>query len=150
MRITDHWAKMLAACLLISPVKLLASTGPSSDNAIAAERQIVKALLDNDANAVSQLLADDWTVTSTHGKIADRDAFLGVIKSGQFIRKTLDLSEVTARIYGNVAVVTSKVRTSGIIFGKNFDVPEQETDVLVWRKGSWKCVLTHETEILDH
>jgi hypothetical protein len=31
--------------------------------------------------------------------------------------------------------------------GKSFDVAERQTDVLVWRDGGWKSVLTHETEI---
>jgi ketosteroid isomerase-like protein len=50
-------------------------------------------------------------------------------------------------MYGSIAVVTSKLHTSGTFMGKSFDVPERQTDVLRWEDGGWKSVLTHETEI---
>lgn len=61
----------------------------------------------------------------------------------------MDLSDTRVRLYGNVAVVTAHLKTSGTLFGKSFDLPEQETDVLVWGDSGWKSVLTHETEILQ-
>jgi hypothetical protein len=48
-----------------------------------------------------------------------------------------------------MALVTTKVKTSGIFQGKPFDVVERQTDVLRWANGGWKCVLTHET-IISH
>ena len=51
------------------------------------------------------------------------------------------------RLYGNIALVTTKVKTSGTFQGKPFDVSERQTDVLRWRQGGWKIVLTHETKL---
>jgi hypothetical protein len=51
------------------------------------------------------------------------------------------------RVYGNIAVITAKVKLSGIFQGKPFDVAERQTDVLLWKDGGWKSVLTHETKI---
>jgi ketosteroid isomerase-like protein len=69
------------------------------------------------------------------------------IKSGYLTRKTFELSEPRVRVFGNVAVITTKVRTSGMLNGKLFDVIERQTDVLQWEHGGWKSVLTHETKI---
>jgi len=123
------------------------TTGPTPANALTAEQSLVKALLNNDADGVGRLLADDWTVISTHGAVADRAGFLSVITSGDFTRTTLDLSDVVVRLYGDVAIVTARVQTSGTLMGKSFNVPERETDIWAWRQGQWKAVLTHETEI---
>ena len=120
---------------------------PTAENALAAEQEVARALLANDADAVGRLLADDWVVINTYGGVGDREGFLAVIKSGDFTRKTMSLSDTRVRLYGNVAVVTAQVATSGILMGKPFDVQERSTDVLRWQSGGWKSVLTHETEI---
>ncbi len=62
-------------------------------------------------------------------------------------RKTYAISEPRVRLYGNVAVVTTLVKTSGTLQGKPFNVSERQTDVLHWQHGAWKVVLAHETKI---
>jgi len=140
-------------CLLItagvSPHAFATPDSPTEASALAAEQEVARALLANDADAVGKLLADDWAVVSAHGGVADKAGFLGVIKSGDFTRKTMDLSDFRVKLYGNTAVVTSQLKTSGMFFGKPFSVTERQTDVLIWRDGRWKSVLTHETEIRE-
>ena len=58
-------------------------------------------------------------------------------------RKTFEISEPRVRLCGDVAVVTAKVRTSGTLQAKPFDVMERQTDVLQWKDGGWRVVLTH-------
>jgi ketosteroid isomerase-like protein len=93
------------------------------------------------------LLAADWIVISAYGGVSERGGFLEAIKSGQFTRKSMDLSEPRVKIYGNTAVVTTQLKTSGTIGGRDFDVDERQTDVLIWSDGGWKSVLLHETMI---
>jgi ketosteroid isomerase-like protein len=59
----------------------------------------------------------------------------------------MQLSEPRVRLFGNTAVVTTKVQISGMFAGKPFDIMERQTDVLCWEDGGWKCVLTHETKL---
>jgi ketosteroid isomerase-like protein len=150
----------VAACMLIAPVLMLGmsssatpTAGPTQESALAAEQEIAQALLANDANAVKSLLDDDWAVVNTDGGLGDgvREAFCTAIESGQFIRKTmkLDLSTARVRLYGNIAVVTINLATSGVVGNKPFDVKERQTDVLKWKDGGWKSVLTHETKIKE-
>jgi ketosteroid isomerase-like protein len=79
-----------------------------------------------------------------------KSIFADGIRSGYLTRKTFEISEPRVRLYGDVALVTTKVQTAGVLQGKPFDVTERQTDVLVWKDGGWKSVLTHETKIQNN
>lgn len=138
---------MNVAVIFLIAGSLAVRVGPTAENALAAEKQVNQALLTSDAGALGRLLADDWIVVSAFGSVAERGPFIAAIKSGQFTRRTMDLSEPRVKIYGHTAVVTTQLKTSGTIGGKDFDVVERQTDVLVWTDGAWKSVLLHETEM---
>jgi ketosteroid isomerase-like protein len=125
-----------------------AMTGPTAENALAAEEEITKAIRENNADAIASMLDDDWIVINTAGGVGEgKSIFPEGIKSGHLMRKTMELSEPRVRLYGDVALITSKLKTSGMLNGKPFDVTERQTDVLVWKDGAWKSVLTHETKV---
>jgi ketosteroid isomerase-like protein len=122
--------------------------GPTAETALAAEQEIARAMANNDADGITRLLADEWAVIATSGGVGEgKSIFADGIKSGYLTRKTFEISEPRVRLYGDVALVTAKIRTSGMFQGKTFDVMERQTDVLVWKDGDWKSVLTHETKI---
>lgn len=123
---------------------------PTVESAITAEQEYARALRENDADAVGRMLADDWQVVSTDGGWGKgiKKGFLDAIRTGQFVRKTMEISDIQVRLYGDVAIVTEHVSTSGAFGpkGQVFDVKEVQSDVLVWSLGGWKSVLTHETK----
>jgi len=121
---------------------------PTTDNALAADEKLAAAMSKNDIQGIEDMLSDDWIVIATSGAKAEgKDVFPDGIKSGHLIRKTFELVDPRVRLYGNTALVTSKVKLSGVFGGKPFDIMERQTDVLVWNDGAWKCVLTHETKM---
>jgi len=125
-----------------------AAAGPTVAGALAADQALASAIQANDAGGIERLLADDWAVVATSGGLGEgKSIFPEGIKTGDLTRKTYELSDPRVKLYGDVAVVTSKVKTSGMFGGKPFDIMERQTDVLLWKDGSWKCVLTHETKI---
>ena len=136
------------ACLLVvsAAASQAASGGPTPEGAVSADQAIAAAMLANSADRLAPLLADEWIVINTQGGVGSRDDMLGGIRSGLFTRKTLTLSNARVRLYGNVAVVTSHVATSGELMHKDFDVQETQTDVLLWKDGAWTSVLLHETK----
>lgn len=134
--------------VFIMASKARSEAGPTAEGAMLAEQKIAQAMQENDAAGIVQLLSDDWAVISTSGGMGEGNSiFADGIKSGYLTRKTFDLSEPRVRLYGNIALVTTRVKTSGTFQGKPFDVTERQTDVLLWKDGSWKSVLTHETKI---
>jgi ketosteroid isomerase-like protein len=123
-----------------------AQTGPTAESVLAADEELAKVLRENDADAIPRYLSDDWAVVTTHGDVAEGPGiFPGGIKSGYRTLKTLELSEPRVHLFGNTALVTTKVRMSGMFAGKAFDIGERQTDVWVWKDGTWKCVLTQES-----
>jgi ketosteroid isomerase-like protein len=127
-----------------------ANKGPTKENALAAEKELAQAMRTNDAEGFCRLLDPDWTVVDGNGGLNDRESVCAAIKAGTFTRKTYepDLADARVRVYGNVATITFHLSLSGPFQNKTFSGKEVETDVLQWKDGGWKCVLTHETNIL--
>jgi ketosteroid isomerase-like protein len=122
--------------------------GPTTENALAADQELARAMRDNDTTGIVRMLDKDWAVIATTGGIGEGPSiFPDGIRSGYLTRKTFSLSEPRVRLYGNTAVVTTKVELSGTFKGKPFDVQERQTDVWYWKDGGWKCILTHETKM---
>jgi ketosteroid isomerase-like protein len=154
MRATAHSTPtMVMAALLCAPLAISAAppgakaaAGPTKESALATVQEMARALRENDANAISRVLSDDWAVISARGGLGEgKSIFPDGIRSGALTRTAFEISEPRVRLYGDVALVTSKVRTAGTFGGKPFDVRERETDVLHWEGGGWKVVLSHET-----
>jgi ketosteroid isomerase-like protein len=151
-----HAVIMIAASLIV-PFKMLGADpsvhlaiGPTVENALAADDSLAKAIGDNDPDGIAHWLDKDWAVISGTGGVGEGPSiFPDGIRSGVLSRKTMELSEPRVRLFGDMALVTTKVKTSGLFQGKPFDVVERQTDVLRWENGGWKCVLTHET-IISH
>jgi ketosteroid isomerase-like protein len=139
--------KHVVAALVASMLIAHPPAAPTAESALAADEEMARTLQANDADGFGRWLDSDWSVISATGGLGDgiREGFIAAIKSGALTRKTAILSDSKVRLYGDVAVVTSQFATSGMFGGKPFDVKERQTDVLVWRDGGWKCVLTHES-----
>lgn len=121
---------------------------PTAQGAVDAEEALAKAMQDNNADAIKSYLSDGWAVVSGLGGVGEGNSvFPDGIKSGYLTRKTFEISEPRVRLYGNMALITTKVATSGLFAEKPFDVQERQTDVWIWMDGKWKCVLTHEAMI---
>jgi ketosteroid isomerase-like protein len=139
--------------LLIAPLAISAApqgaqpaAGATKESALATVQEMARAMRENDADGIARLLSDDWAVVSARGGVGEgKSIFPDGIKSGALTRTAFEISEPRVRLYGDVALVTTKVRLAGTFGGKPFDVRERETDVLHWEAGGWKIVLTHET-----
>jgi ketosteroid isomerase-like protein len=139
--------------LLIAPLAISAApqsaqpaAGATKESALATVQEMARAMRENDADGIARVLSDDWAVVNARGGVAEgKSIFPDAIKSGELTRTAFEISEPRVRLYGDVALVTTKVRLAGTFGGKPFDVRERETDVLHWEAGGWKIVLTHET-----
>jgi ketosteroid isomerase-like protein len=125
------------------------AAGPTAESALAADDELTKALRDDDPDGIARLLSDDWVVISARGEVGEgKSIFPNAIKSGRLKHTAYESSEPRVRVYGNVALVTTRLHNAGSsLVGsehKPYDAMEIQTDVWLWKDGGWKCVLTHE------
>ena len=143
---------LIIVSLLIAPIAISKAAGdakpaagPTAESVMAAENELTRAMRDNDADAIARCLSDDWAVISARGGVGEgKSIFPDGIKTGYLKRTAYEVSEPRVRLYGDMALVTTKVHNAGIFNGRPFDVMERQTDVWLWKDGGWKCVLTHE------
>jgi len=130
-----------------------ANDGPTRETALQTERELAQAMRTNDADGFCRLLDPDWAVVNGVGGLGDSagmgEAVCAAIRAGMFTRKTYqpDLANARVRVYGNIATITFQLSLSGSFNHKDFSVKEVQTDILRWKDGHWKCVLTHETNV---
>ena len=155
MRILNGLLILTIVGLLIAPLAKAQAAGdakpaagPTAESVLAAEDEYIRAMRENDADGIARCLTDDWAVISAKGGLGEgKSIFPDGVKQGYLTRTAYEFSEPRVRLYGNVALMTVKVHTAGTFVGKPFDVMERETDVWLWKDGSWKCALTHETQL---
>jgi ketosteroid isomerase-like protein len=147
---------VIITCFLLAPAKMFGdggklkpSTGPTVENALAADKQLARALQNNDTVEIYRMLDKDWAVIPSTGAVYEGPAvFPSGIRTGYRTLRVMELSEPRVRLYGNVALVTTKVRLSGQLGGKSYDdLKMRQTDVWQWKDGAWKCVLTQEAVV---
>jgi len=165
MRMTNGGAKLITWLLLAASAGMLVAhtakatagstnDGPTKENALEAEKELGEALRTNNGDAFCRLLDPDWAVVSGIGTfdegVGERDNICAAMKAGTWTRKTyeMDLANARVRVYRNIATVTFKLSASGTSDHKNWSGKEVQTDILKWENGGWKCVLTHETDVM--
>jgi ketosteroid isomerase-like protein len=136
---------MLALALSSLTLGQARSNAMQEDEVLKLEKEFSQAIVNNDAEAVGRLLADDWIIIDPDGGIIDRATFLGVMKSGALTHEMMESGDTRVRIYGNTAIVTALTTTKGKFSGQAFTTQERATDVFVQQNGRWECALSHLT-----
>jgi ketosteroid isomerase-like protein len=98
------------------------------------------AQLNNNAAVIDRLLADDYLGISALGMLETKSDVLALTRGGTRKITELDISDVKIRIYGDTAVVTSKVDLVGKSEGRDISGRYRYTRVYTNRGGQWKIV----------
>ena len=121
----------------------------------AAEREVRQtiekyrtALIEHDAAALEQIWADDYTFTNGAGETHSKAQRLANLKSGATSLDSISEEEdIKVRVYGKVAVATSRVTIKGQYSGKQ--ASGQYRSIHVWVKGAagWQLVANQITPV---
>lgn len=104
------------------------------------ESQWREAMLNNDIATIDRLLADDYLGISANGTLETKADIIAMRRSGTVKFTQMDLSDVKIRIYGNTAVVTSRVDVQGKNGDRDIGGHYRYTRVYNNRGGQWKIV----------
>lgn len=82
------------------------------------------------------------------GATMDRAGALDVVRSSRIEYKRADISERSAELIGDTAVVYSRVRLLAVVGGNEITNPLSVTEVYVRREGRWQLVSMAFTRLL--
>jgi ketosteroid isomerase-like protein len=117
---------------------------------VKMENEWARAWQRPDQEALEDLLADDFTLTSerSQGEVA---------KKRQYIDTTLKLvrgesysfARLSVRIYGDTAVVNACLQQTATFAGRDWSGDFLLTDVWTKRNGRWRAVARHSSRPAD-
>ena len=150
MKYVIHAAILIVALLSFGRQQ---SVAQGADTAAEQEvRQTIEkyrtALLQKDAATLERIWADDYTFTNGAGEIHSKADRLANLKSGATSLDSIKEEEdMKVRVYGNVAVATSRVTIKGQYSGKQ--TSGQYRSIHVWVKGAagWQLVANQITPV---
>jgi hypothetical protein len=82
------------------------------------------------------------------GATMDRQAELNVIRAGQIQYKRADVSEASAEMIGDTAIVYSRLRLLAVVGGNEVTNPFSVTEVYVMSGGRWQLASMAFTRLL--
>ena len=144
-------ARMIGILVLVCTATIAFAQATANDDTAKAiekmEQQWVDAAKKMDAKPLEQMLADDFTLTISVGRVVDRDSYVGKIKDGSFKIESIDYSDMKTRVYGDCAVVIGRAAVKGTWDGNDIGGDYAFTDTFVKKAGAWKQVASQITRI---
>ncbi len=114
-----------------------------TDELTEVARQWDRAMVENDADAIGEFMADDWIIIGSAGNVDDKASFLALVRSGSLTHEVMECQDIRTRMYGDAAVMTARGVSGGMYRGQTFYEVERVSCVFVRQEGRWRCVLTH-------
>ena len=110
-------------------------------------REWAEAMLSNDVRRIGSFMTDDWVIVSERG-IATKEHFLSFVESGALRHESIEVvGEPRLRIYGNAAVMTTRIKSTSYFNGKLMDDDDFSTTQVVKIERRWLSALTHVTAV---
>jgi ketosteroid isomerase-like protein len=126
---------------------LLAPLCAQADDLLQRDARWNEYRLTGDAKALAPLLADDWMLTHSDGKIEYKAGYLAKLGTGTRVNTAITNEDVAVRRYGGTAVITGASVQSGIGDGKPFSGKFRFTRVWVQRDGQWLMAASHSSRL---
>ena len=108
------------------------------------QHMLSKAWVSADRATIERIIAPDWKSTGPDGRTTDRaGVFADVFETRRHKIHRVEIDDVTARVFGDAAVVTGRTHGVGEFEGSAYDVVIRFTDTFVRRGGRWQAVASH-------
>ena len=133
------------ALTFVSLAALAQDNAPQPVDGTDCSNLFFQALLDENAPAVGNLIANDFTVTNYNGQTIDGRSLQQAIGQGYIIVDSGMLTGTRTRTYGDVAVVQGLWNVSARIQNNGFNGNVAYTSVCVRSGGKWKITTVQLT-----
>lgn len=135
---------MLIGALLAPPV-LAGETSDAELLAIDASWNDLR--LKPDVEALDRLLADNWLLTHSDGRLQDKADYLDELRTRTRRNQGIGNEDLRLRRYGDAAVVTGTSLQSGVSNGQSWSGKFRFTRVWVKRGDAWVMVASHSSRV---
>jgi ketosteroid isomerase-like protein len=147
-RVFASFAVAAAIALAFAIARRHSPVAPSADAreervVLQVQREWMEAIRDKDAATLDRILADDYIYTDSRGGVTNKADSLRKTNNHNDRMKAFHTSEETARVYGDMAIVTGRLRVEGIAGGQAYDAEVRFTDILARIDGRWRAVAAH-------
>lgn len=134
----------MKALLLPFLATLLFAADATQAPVLKAMESFRVAMLSRDRAALDRLLSDDLIYTHSQGSLETKAQFMEAIVSGKSVTTKLEFGAPTVRIYGNTALVKTRV---DLWHSATDHVPMDVLHVWVNRDGQWRMVARQATRL---
>ncbi len=117
------------------------------DAIVELEERLVRAMRTSDVPVLDELLADDLLFTNHQGMVVTKQEDLEVHRSGLLKLDSLDASDRSVRLLGNVAVVAVRVQLAGRYGNDSFEGTFRYTRVWALLGARWRIVAAHASVV---
>jgi hypothetical protein len=135
---------------LILTLTLVAAAAALADDPAEVARldkEITVATWTADAVWFEENLADDYVLITPTGAIRNKREVIRELATPGMKMEPYDPFDVQIRMYGDIAVVTGRMRQRFVLGGIRYANDLRYTDVYVKRKGKWLLVSGHASAI---
>lgn len=121
-------------CLAASPPK------SGSEEVERLERELVAAIGKKDLATYDRIVADDYVVFDSTGKLLTKAEIMASYRSGSRGYTGLEIYDVSGHVFGDTAVVSAKTKGSRIEDGREIPNRVRYVRVFARRGGRWQAV----------
>jgi hypothetical protein len=141
--------RSITAVTLAFLVLHCASVKPAADEdqIKALERDRQEAFLRGDIEFLDRQTAENYTTINAAGALSTRTQFMQNLRDGVTKVKSYELADMSARIYGDVAVLNGIYRDYSSVRGVDRRVNVRFTRIFVNERGVWRAVAYQQTPL---
>lgn len=116
----------------------------------AAEERLLQAMLASDVEALDELISSDLIFTDRMGYLCSKEQDLEIHRSGILKFQTLEPSERQLKVYGELAVVSVRMKVSSIYDGSLVGGDFRFTRIWQLKEGNvWQIVAGHVSPVQE-
>jgi len=120
---------------------------------VALEQLWNQAYKTGDTKALDSILDAEIVLVNDDGPVQTKAEFLASVKSSApqpaAQQQQVAPESFNVHVYGNVAIATGVMRVKGVEGGKPYTRRERFVDAWLLKRGTWVCVGTDATPVLD-
>lgn len=131
-----------AATLWSAPLVLTGDTEVRRQ-VLATDDRRIEALRRGDVAPLRQIYADDYTLVTPAGVIRSKADQINDLASGQIRYEKIEVTERTVRVYGDVAIVLSREKSSILLAGQQVGGDMRLTRTYKKFGTEWRVIATH-------